>query len=227
MSEMDYNKELLSELQIPQDNYQDVQDKHVVPSINNQNADANNYNLNDLPTDDYFFRKFTGYQNRPLHLDQHEFENNNEIPTNINNNMLHDIDTSDGMYTEGGLVYVVNSDANDAKMENKENAREMLANMLGFTRHERLDVKKPGPPAGPPVSQLTDEIEKTSKSSNDQAMNGLSIHKEKKTSVIHASDDHAPHSVDSDYAHVIFKNPLVLFKCCKMNLFIHNHSISD
>ena len=24
--------------------------------------------------------------------------------------------------------------------------------MLGFTRHERLDVKKPGPPAAPPPS---------------------------------------------------------------------------
>lgn len=23
--------------------------------------------------------------------------------------------------------------------------------MLGFTRHERLDVKKPGPPAAPPI----------------------------------------------------------------------------
>lgn len=28
----------------------------------------------------------------------------------------------------------------------------LLANMLGFTRHERLDVKKPGPPAAPPPS---------------------------------------------------------------------------
>lgn len=27
----------------------------------------------------------------------------------------------------------------------------MLADMLGFTRHERLDVKKPGPPAAPPL----------------------------------------------------------------------------
>lgn len=27
--------------------------------------------------------------------------------------------------------------------------------MLGFTRHERLDVKKPGPPAAPPPSHLS------------------------------------------------------------------------
>lgn len=31
-------------------------------------------------------------------------------------------------------------------------ARNLLSNMLGFTRHERLDVKKPGPPAEPPPS---------------------------------------------------------------------------
>lgn len=31
-------------------------------------------------------------------------------------------------------------------------ARNLLSNMLGFTRHERLDVKKPGPPAAPPPS---------------------------------------------------------------------------
>lgn len=31
-------------------------------------------------------------------------------------------------------------------------ATNLLANMLGFTRHERLDVKKPGPPAAPPPS---------------------------------------------------------------------------
>lgn len=31
-------------------------------------------------------------------------------------------------------------------------ASNLLANMLGFTRHERLDVKKPGPPAAPPPS---------------------------------------------------------------------------
>lgn len=36
--------------------------------------------------------------------------------------------------------------------EDKEQTRNMLANMLGFTRHERLDVKKPGPPAAPPPS---------------------------------------------------------------------------
>lgn len=27
--------------------------------------------------------------------------------------------------------------------------------MLGFTRHERLDVKKPGPPAAPPPSHMS------------------------------------------------------------------------
>lgn len=35
-------------------------------------------------------------------------------------------------------------------VDRKLDARNLLANMLGFTRHERLDVKKPGPPAAPP-----------------------------------------------------------------------------
>lgn len=35
-------------------------------------------------------------------------------------------------------------------------ATNLLANMLGFTRHERLDVKKPGPPAAPPLALSTE-----------------------------------------------------------------------
>lgn len=37
-------------------------------------------------------------------------------------------------------------------------ATNLLANMLGFTRHERLDVKKPGPPAAPPPSTDTRSV---------------------------------------------------------------------
>lgn len=37
-------------------------------------------------------------------------------------------------------------------VDRKTEARNLLSNMLGFTRHERLDVKKPGPPAAPPPS---------------------------------------------------------------------------
>lgn len=39
-------------------------------------------------------------------------------------------------------------------MERKLEASNLLANMLGFTRHERLDVKKPGPPAAPPPAAI-------------------------------------------------------------------------
>lgn len=38
------------------------------------------------------------------------------------------------------------------QLDRKTEARNLLSNMLGFTRHERLDVKKPGPPAAPPPS---------------------------------------------------------------------------
>lgn len=48
-------------------------------------------------------------------------------------------------------------------MERKIEATNLLANMLGFTRHERLDVKKPGPPAGPPPSSQSPHEAPTAK----------------------------------------------------------------
>lgn len=73
--------------------------------------------------------------------------------------------------------------------------------LLGFTRHERLDVKKPGPPAdipldGHPTINATEH-------SNEIGL----IPKVKKYLHEDFDDDHAPHSVDDQYAHVILKTP--------------------
>ncbi|XP_058056576.1 receptor-type tyrosine-protein phosphatase-like N [Anopheles bellator] len=121
-----------------------------------------------------------------------------------------------GLYTEGGFVYVPKSGTASGR-PGKDDARTLLDNILGFTRRERLDVKKPGPPAAPPPSgQSPSEPPKeiapehktnTSAGAADDGADGLGS-KSKKELFAHTDDDHAPHSVDTEYAHVILKNPI-------------------
>ena len=128
-------------------------------------------------------------------------------------------------------------------MDRKIEARNLLANMLGFTRHERLDVKKPGPPASPPERTL-EELPIHLKPSQSQPR--PQVHENKATEKIdvtkevlpahlkgrpfifrfkieidirffldnplpklkkdfHIDDDHAPHSVDTDFTYVYLK----------------------
>lgn len=87
------------------------------------------------------------------------------------------------------------------------NRTSLLEEMLGFTRHERLDVKKPGPPPdipldGHPVINATVTKPHTTDSNND----GL-LPKIKKVLHLEIDDDHAPHSVDTQFAHIILKTP--------------------
>lgn len=135
----------------------------------------------------------------------------------------------DGVYTEGGLVYIPEHDRQEHLLndEKKENARILLANMLGFTRHERLDVKKPGPLIGPPPAEnlANENRTKTQTASSKPSaktltavttkevlpehIKGSSQGSKKKKVVLkdHSDEDHAPHSVDTEYAHVFVKNP--------------------
>lgn len=91
-------------------------------------------------------------------------------------------------------------------------ARNLLANMLGFTRHERLDVKKPGPPAVPSVTDIkTKEVaikvaklDETAETTDGSNTNNDRLQKIKKE--FHSDYDHAPHSVDTEYAHVYLKS---------------------
>lgn len=101
------------------------------------------------------------------------------------------------------------------QFDSKEEARNVLADILGFTRHERLDVKKPGPLAGPPPSnQVPIEHESKQTPPKNNTKNKVEIKNEDvgpKTKKIPSNDhsgndDHAPHVVDTAYAHVRLKN---------------------
>lgn len=87
------------------------------------------------------------------------------------------------------------------------NRTNLLDEILGFTRHERLDVKKPGPPADIPVEDHPAiNFTATKSHSIDVSVDGL-LPKIKKVLHLNLDDDHAPHSVDTQYAHVILKTP--------------------
>ena len=107
----------------------------------------------------------------------------------------------DGVYTEGGLVYVPGSSKNDATAS-------LLQSIMGFTRHERLDVKKPGPqpPQPPPSSQSPHETPNLNLEQLPAHMKTDEQPKAKKQ--VHSDMDHSNFSVDTDYAHVILKNSI-------------------
>lgn len=161
-----------------------------------------------------------------------EFDRGNNDPSAVQykSNKANKIPPEAGVYTEGGLVLV--PDAHNVKecklsatmhesfiqfrnylfVDDREaEARHLLANMLGFTRHERLDVKKPGPPAAPPITDIkTNEVpnsvvkpNKTTETIVEPDTRSERLQKIKK--VFHFDDDHAPHSVDTEYAHVYLK----------------------
>uniref|UniRef100_A0AAG5DBM1 Receptor-type tyrosine-protein phosphatase N2 n=1 Tax=Anopheles atroparvus TaxID=41427 RepID=A0AAG5DBM1_ANOAO len=112
-----------------------------------------------------------------------------------------------GLYTEGGFVYVPKAGA--GPRPGKDEARALLDNILGFTRRERLDVKKPGPPAAPPPSGQSPSEPPKEIAPADKGTTGEDKRpKSKKELFAHEDDDHAPHSVDTEYAHVILKNPI-------------------
>jgi receptor-type tyrosine-protein phosphatase N len=111
----------------------------------------------------------------------------------------------DGVYTEGGLVYAPGSPKNDATTS-------LLQSIMGFTRHERLDVKKPGPqpPQPPPSSQSPHETPKVDIRNLEQLPPHMKSDEPPKIKKqVHDRDlDHANYSVDTEYAHVILKNSI-------------------
>lgn len=133
----------------------------------------------------------------------------NELPTvylthrDMLANFRDETPEDNGVYTEGGVVYVPNP-SNDATAN-------LLQSIMGFQRHERLDVKKPGPqpPQVPPSSQSPHEAPKI----DDRNLEHLPEHMKmdelpKMKKQMHNDMDHANYSVDTEYAHVILKNSL-------------------
>lgn len=116
-----------------------------------------------------------------------------------------------GVYTEGGLVYVPNPSRNDATTN-------LLQSIMGFQRHERLDVKKPGPlPPQPPPQNSDDEIQQAPQKLDERNLEHLPAHMKsddmpKIKKQMHNDLDHANFSVDTDYAHVILRNSIDSWK---------------
>ncbi|CRK93061.1 CLUMA_CG006471, isoform A [Clunio marinus] len=110
----------------------------------------------------------------------------------------------DGVYTEGGLIYVPGNSKNDATTN-------LLQSIMGFTRHERLDVKKPGPLAPKPQEPLEsdDEPQKVDNRNLEQLPAHMKSEEQPKMKKqMHSNLDHANYSVDPEFAHVILKNSL-------------------
>uniref|UniRef100_A0A1L8DK27 Protein tyrosine phosphatase n=2 Tax=Nyssomyia neivai TaxID=330878 RepID=A0A1L8DK27_9DIPT len=187
---------------------------------------------NDMPTTS--FREVAMNRNIPeVYFYRQPHEESNELPQEVyyareslpiehfrGNTYGDEVDRKNyptkesGVYTEGGVVYLPNRGNHESDGDDKEQTRSMLANMLGFTRHERLDVKKPGPPAAPPPSsQSPHEAPKLpAPQGNKEVLPAHFMMDEspKIKKVLHdgTDEDHAPHSVDMEYAHVIFKTPI-------------------
>lgn len=85
-----------------------------------------------------------------------------------------------------------------------------LADMLGFSRHERLDVKKPGPKTplpleGHPALNASDKSNEMTKSNGIDI--GLLPKIKKVMHLVNGDNDHGLHSVDTEYTHVILNTP--------------------
>lgn len=155
-----------------------------------------------------FFNGKNAHHRRVYDYDEEEAEAN-DLPTvylshrDMLANFRDDVNGDGGVYTEGGLVYVPNS-SNDATTN-------LLQSIMGFQRHERLDVKKPGPqpPQIPPSSQSPHEPPKM----DDRNLEQIPAHMKmeelpKMKKQMHNDLDHANYSVDTEYAHVILKNSI-------------------
>uniref|UniRef100_A0A1A9VZP7 Receptor-type tyrosine-protein phosphatase N2 n=1 Tax=Glossina brevipalpis TaxID=37001 RepID=A0A1A9VZP7_9MUSC len=133
--------------------------------------------------------------------------------------LKHRYSNPENVYSEAGLIRIREDESLDRELvddNRKEKAREILADMLGFTRHERLDVKKPGPLVGPPHSdkEVIEKHHRNRTNINEENMpthiksESYEANKKKKLIQKHSEEDHAPHTVDTEYAHVFVKNPI-------------------
>ncbi|XP_065080145.1 receptor-type tyrosine-protein phosphatase-like N isoform X2 [Ochlerotatus camptorhynchus] len=176
--------------------FREYANKHHIPKISNFAPE----NVNSVAHEKDVSKLDKFYNKKP----HHHLNDLNEIPDTFREDAQY-APSEAGLYTEGGFVYVPKAGTNKGKTE----ARALLDNILGFTRHERLDVKKPGPPAAPPPSSQTpNELPKEALPSDSADDVNAKKPKSKKELHLHMDDDHAPHSVDTEYAYVILKNPI-------------------
>ncbi|XP_055711832.1 receptor-type tyrosine-protein phosphatase N2 isoform X2 [Phlebotomus papatasi] len=210
-------EELLNELEqgervnqyneMPTTSFREVAMNRNIPEVYFYSRTRPYEGSNELPQEVYF-----GQESQPLEHFRSNTYGEGDV-SDVNRKTLPAKES--GVYTEGGVVYLPdrgNQEQSDG--EDKEQTRNMLANMLGFTRHERLDVKKPGPPAAPPPSsQSPHEPPKLPVAQGNKEVLPAHFMMEetpKIKKVLHDGndDDHGPHSVDMEYAHVILKTPI-------------------
>lgn len=96
----------------------------------------------------------------------------------------------------------------EREREDDSDSASLLDAMLGFSRKERLDVKKPGPPVAIPIEDHP-AINATKAENNNTAKSSSFniLPKIKKILNMDTDEEHAPHSVDTEFAHIIVKTP--------------------
>lgn len=212
-------QDLLNDLRENQIDSKDDQDDLVGSRSTSFREVANNEHI--APTnvqryqmdDDSIPSFFNGKNEHHRRMFDYEDAEANELPTVYLSprdqiSSYRDDTPEDGVYTEGGLVYVPSTTKNDETAS-------LLQSIMGFTRHERLDVKKPGPqpPQPPPSSLSPNETPKVDNRNLEQLPAHMKSDEPPKTKKqVHSEMDHANFSVDTEYAHVILKNPIDTWK---------------
>lgn len=205
LDELRENKMLPDEQQQAYDDSRSTSFREVAKTEHIPPTNVQRYQMEDNAIPSFFNGK-----NHHGRMFDYEDTEANELPTVYLSprdqlaNFRDDESPEDGVYTEGGLVYVPGSPKNDATTS-------LLQSIMGFTRHERLDVKKPGPqpPQPPPSSQSPNETPKVDHRNLEQLpahMKSEEPPKAKKQ--VHNDLDHANFSVDTQYAHVILRNSI-------------------
>ncbi|KAF2882337.1 hypothetical protein ILUMI_23836 [Ignelater luminosus] len=124
-----------------------------------------------------------------------------------------DAESQSGVYTEGGVVYVPDSQImGEGRTDTEDSLNDDLDDLLeryskGFKRPERLDVKKPGPPFD---SQISAETGKAAARTmvNDKEDILLPSMMKKEPRGAHPNPSHEPYDVDTDFVYVKFKESL-------------------
>lgn len=140
---------------------------------------------------------------RPEDINEMEADEEAKIyETNIFPSRKHHKKSENGLFTEGGVLKI--SDKNEPKGDTQR----ILAEMLGFTRRERLDVKKPGPVIGPspPPAPKAETKEVLPPNFKDDAENDVRVIPAPQQQQQSLEDNHAPHIVDTEFAYVKTKN---------------------
>lgn len=132
---------------------------------------------------------------RPADINEIEAEEEAKVyESNIFPSRRHHKKSENDLFTEGGVLKIAD------KNEPKGDTQRILAEMLGFTRRERLDVKKPGPVIGPPPTIAPKaETKEVLPPNFEEAKVVLAAHQSD-------GDNHAPHIVDTEFAYVKTKN---------------------